>query len=619
MHATVPGLLKIEDLSHSQARQREALNSVDAISPYAESAVVGSDDASANKMIPVSRAIQYMIFLILVVVGAIEDWFARGDYAQDAISYLNVLHAIQDGSWKTALNPMWSIGYPLVLAAFRPLFPAGAYGEWAAVHFVNVVVFVLTFYAFMFMLREAMQISPLVKGTQLGQSRRFLYYVGILIFSCTELCMDNVSRVGPDLLVSCLLFMAVGMMLLTLRKPGHSIFAFLLGTSLGLAYLQKLICLPIAASVLAIVAIQAIRGLVPKRRFVQATATLLLFVASYVGAMSWANGHFTLGETGRLNYAIHVEKITVWSHWRGGPAQFGYPIHPARKLLDDPGLYEFGEPFHTTYPPFNNMPYWYEGHRLFFSPRLQALAITREIFHLAQVLALQPLFYAFVIALIVLSRKRMRTGDWKTGIKRYWPFFLPAVTGVLLYSLVHLEARYVASFLAILAISLVLIVLHGATSVSSRKLSAVLVFLAVAAAINFLVVNRNAVVNVIHGTSYRQNEQWRIAEYLRQHGLKPGDKVAVVNTYNFSGFCTWAEVDGLRIVAEIANDPFDYVHWQKSLALFWGSPPATQQKVYQTFRQVGAVAVIAYYKPDQYSAPGWQKIDGTEFWFYPLD
>jgi hypothetical protein len=75
----------------------------------------------------------------------------------------------------------------------------------------------------------------------------------------------------------------------------------------------------------------------------------------------------------------------------------------------------------------------------------------------------------------------------------------------------------------------------------------------------------------------------------------------VINTYNFSGFCTWAEVDGLRIVAEIANDPFNYVHWQKSLALLWGSPPETQQKVYQPFRQVGAVAVIAYYKPDQWS------------------
>lgn len=92
--------------------------------------------------------------------------------------------------------------------------------------------------------------------------------------------------------------------------------------------------------------------------------------------------------------------------------------------------------------------------------------------------------------------------------------------------------------------------------------------------------------NAIHGASYRQKEQWRIAAYLGLHGSKSGDEVAVINTYNFAGFCTWAELDGLRIVAEIASDPFDYVHWQTSLALFWGSSAATQKKVYQTFRQV---------------------------------
>jgi hypothetical protein len=564
------------------------------------------------------RTIQLVSFCVLLLAGAVEDWFARADYSMDAISYLSVLHAIQGGEWKTALNPMWNIGYPLALALVRPLFPSGASGEWEAIHAANLAIFAATFVAFLFMLREAVRFSTKSAGTTDSRSQSSILCFGIFVFSFTELCMDNVSRVGPDLSDSCLMFTAIGLMLMMFRKPEDGTIAPLLGATLGSAYLMKLACLPVAACILAIVAVRTWQGAVPKRRFFQSIAVLLVFVISFVVALSWANGSFTMGETGRMNYAIHVEHIPAWTHWQGGPPRFGDPVHPARKLLDDPGLYEFGEPFHTTYPPFNNMAYWYQGHRIFWNPLIQASAIARGIYFLSVALIHQPFFYVLLLSLFFLYRSRTQKVEWKAASRQYWPFFLPAVFGIVMYLLVHLEPRYIASFLAILALTPLLVLLHDVKFLSIRTLTAVVVLSGIAATINVVFVNRVAFANALRGTNYQDDVEWKVAAYLSQHGLTPGDKVAAINTWTFSGACTWAELDGLRIVAEIANDPFDNTHRDQSIALFWGSSAATQQKVYQTFRQAGAVAIVAPYKPDQWPAPGWQQIPKTSYWYYPL-
>ena len=46
--------------------------------------------------------------------------------------------------------------------------------------------------------------------------------------------------------------------------------------------------------------------------------------------------------------------------------------------MKNPDFFEFGEPYHNTYPPFANAVYWYQGYRHFWSPKYQAAAIARN-------------------------------------------------------------------------------------------------------------------------------------------------------------------------------------------------------------------------------------------------
>ena len=69
----------------------------------------------------------------VLVLGAVEGWFWRTDFATDAISYLDISRAIPARDWKMIFNPLWSVGYPLLMAIGRPLFPATPNGEWLSI------------------------------------------------------------------------------------------------------------------------------------------------------------------------------------------------------------------------------------------------------------------------------------------------------------------------------------------------------------------------------------------------------------------------------------------------------------------------------------------------------
>src|ERR1700739_3121464 len=114
----------------------------------------------------------------------------------------------------------------------------------------------------------------------------------------------------------------------------------------------------------------------------------------------------TYGVTGELNYAFHVNHLPHWTNWQGGPPEFGKPIHPTRQLLEDLPVFEFGAPFKSTYPPYNNMAYWYQGFSHFFSLRLQILAVIRSSYFLAEIIKDNPFFFFLFIAFCIAISSR---------------------------------------------------------------------------------------------------------------------------------------------------------------------------------------------------------------------
>ena len=70
------------------------------------------------------------------------------------------------------------------------------------------------------------------------------------VFVCVQVGFGRVSSIGPDLLVTCLLFLASGFVLrFTLHPSPHN--GALLGLTLGLGYLAKAVFLPLSVILLA--------------------------------------------------------------------------------------------------------------------------------------------------------------------------------------------------------------------------------------------------------------------------------------------------------------------------------------------------------------------------------
>lgn len=570
--------------------------------------------------------LQLALTCVILTLGALEGWYGRTDFSTDAISYLDISRAIPAGDWKMVFNPLWSVGYPALLAAARPLFAATPDGEWLSIRVVSFGLFVVAWLSFLYLLRSARYYLEDFDSEVADSRYRLLFLAGSCIFIGIEICIDTVSRVGPDILVSIFFFLGTGTLLRLLRsrdKVSALKLAAVLGSILGAGYWCKGIFLPLACVLLLVSA----GGLLWKKRSpVPALLSLAIFavvIAPYVAGLSWSYGHFTLGESGKLNYAFHVNYLPRWTNWQGGPAGYGMPIHPTHQLMKDPNLYVFGEPYHNTYPPFGNVVYWYEGYRQFWSPKFQAIGIARNLWYLLQILITQPIFYALAVSVVLLLTTGSIRRAWLKGLRKLWTFYLPALLGVALYVQVHLEARYLGSFLAILCLVPFVAVIGLSNRLPRNLQTALMVAMAAGAVLNVAVVDRQVFANIWNGYTYRKNPQWILAVELKKLGVAPGSKVAVVGGPNAS--CTWAYLDHLRIVAEMGGEPYNQlmgpeVGAGKEVEIFWHATPEERATILDHFRQADAVAVIASQKPaDVELQKGWHHLDGTETWVYRFE
>jgi hypothetical protein len=338
--------------------------------------------------------------------------------------------------------------------------------------------------------------------------------------------------------------------------------------------------------------------------------------APFVVAISRVKGRLTFGDTGRLNYAWHVNRATPFIHWQGEPAgAHGTPAHPSRKLFDSPAIYEFATPVAGSYPPWYDPTYWYEGirPRLSFSQQLKAIA--RNVLH-----AYQFLFYRFfpgavVSALFILFYlSRRPTRRLARDVAAYGFLLAPALVASASYLLIHFEQRYFAPFVVVIGMSLFAAVRLPPTD-DARRLSAALVIVTLATfalSLGFYSALdlSSAVRDLAPGHGARVDAQWRVAEELRQMGVAPGEPVASIGNTMFHA---WPRLARVRVVAEISTRTGDDVE------KFWAGDAALRQKVLETFARTGARVIVAEGIPSWVSeAEGWRRIGATHFYVYAL-
>ena len=128
---------------------------------------------------------------------------------------------------------------------------------------------------------------------------------------------------------------------------------------------------------------------------------------------------------------------------------------------------------------------------------------------------------------------------------------------------------------------------------------------------------RITVHDLIAGEDPAANENWRVADGLRQMGVKPGDKVACIGE---SLLTYWAHLAGVRVIAEIET---------MDIGGFWAADSTVKNRVIETFARTGAKVIvtvppIALFGRDDLGRMlcadlnGWQKIGSSDHYAYVL-
>ncbi len=582
-------------------------------------------------------ALRLSLAALVASASALEGWYGRGELFGDDISYLDVANMLRAGQWKAALSPLWSIGYPALLTFVRTLFPTDIRGEMRAVFCLNLLISMASYFAFLWLLDEILSFerwrSGITKIAERAQASPLILVAATFAFLTAAIGWARVSSIGPDLLVAGLFFAASALMLRLMQRP-QTLAAGALASVLAVGFLAKAFFLMLAAIFLRML-LSACRRDGRYRPFLIAGILFPLLIAPYVIGLSWAWGHPTLGEAGALNYAYHVNGLPHWMGWQG-PAvggignsspdgtDLGTPIHPVRLLRTNPAVFAFGEPFHVTYPPQFNLPYWYQGYRHFISARNTARAVFLNLRGTAGVLSEDA---GFVVAvLLCVGLVFWSQPDRRAFLRRSlatWPWTLPSLLGLALYLFVHVEARYIAGFLAVLALVPFValdtwVVTPPSKSRAARPFAkhlrlAMLVLLVFGGSASLFTHLRGSLEQFIHRTPVQTEGEWRVARFLTAAGLRPGDKVADVSAGNDIR-CAWAYGARLHIVAAIGNDAYNSPGQRLADLHRFFDDPATQRDVLALFRQQGAVAVVAPSLPFTTTDPGWRPIPGTSAW-----
>jgi 4-amino-4-deoxy-L-arabinose transferase-like glycosyltransferase len=423
--------------------------------------------------------------------------------------------------------------------------------------------------------------------------------IGYALFFWASLYATPPSLDTPDSLVLALVLLAVGILLRIASGRYSWRYYAAFGIVLGLAYLSKTVMFPLFFAFLAVV-LFATGNL--RRAASRAPLVFVLFflIASpFALTLSRSKGRLTFGESGRIAYTESVNSIRPGAHWQGGPPGSGTPVHPTRKILETPPIYEFSTPIGGSYPPWRDQSYWYEGVRPHFELGGQ-LNVLRHSLDSYFALSVQLGSLSIVPLIVLFSFGRF--GYVARSFSRLFFLWIPALFAMGLYSLVHVEPRYVSPFILLLwaAAYSALRVPQSDTGKVIVRASAFAVVLLLSFQGTWAVGHAAARINL-----QRDFPAWTVAGELQHAGIRPGDRVAAIGNTIADHY--WAHVAGVTIVAEVPED---------GVSIFLSSGPERRMETMGVLAQSGAKAVVAIGLPPILLQEGWKEIPRTNCFIF---
>ncbi|MEX2611255.1 MAG: hypothetical protein WEA24_15130, partial [Gemmatimonadota bacterium] len=184
----------------------------------------------------------------------------------------------------------------------------------------------------------------------------------------------------------------------------------------------------------------------------------------------------------------------------------------------------------------SRIAHWYEGVQVDLSPRALVGTIDRAARALLRYAGL-----VLLILMVLLLATRHRAG----ALLRVWPLVLPATGALALYLLTHVEARYVGAPVALLGAALALGTRRGGTLRTGLLVAGTAIFLQ---APLWAAAGHLAALGGWFEPTFKPIPHRIMAAAVREAGLRPGDRIAVVGS---EPGAYWARLAGIRIVAEV--------------------------------------------------------------------
>jgi hypothetical protein len=567
------------------------------------------------------KVLRISLWAVSLVLGFIQAWTHRFSMNPDGISYLDLGDAYFRGDWDNAINVHYSPLYSWIVSSGLHLLHPSMYWEFPVVHLVNFFIYTCTVASFHFFLMQTIQWNrnqPNPSSSFIVLSNSAWLILGYAIFLWFSLVFITVKTEHPDMIAAALLILAMGIILLICNGKTSLSNFLLLGVILGFGYLSRTQLFFIALLLLGIVYF-SIRKIDKSAMLVLAAAiTFLCISGPFIFAISKSKGRFTIGESGRLNYIWKVNKIPHFYHYQGAPG-LDKPIHPTRKILDDPPIYEFGTPIGGTYPPWYDPAYWYEGVKVHFNFRqqLSRLVVSLQIYlssifdtHVpfTSYLYYGPdvLIVCYLILFFMSQRARLVFRDF---LERK-VILLPAIVGLGMYAVLWINPRYLAVYFVLLWVG-VFSSLRLPDTKESKRLSAsvccaafLVMFMTIAVPLTFNFYSD--IRELMEGKA--DFVQAQVAEGLKKMGIGPGTKIATIG-YAFGDYAFSARLGRLKIISEIDFSDEDR---------FWHADSSVRSLVYRKFAETGAKVVLSKDIPPLILADGWEKIDNTNYYVYVL-
>jgi 4-amino-4-deoxy-L-arabinose transferase-like glycosyltransferase len=568
-----------------------------------------------NKNISKSLLIRvhFPFMLLALLLGSMHTWAAITSHSMnaDGISYLDIGDAYFRGDWETAINPVWPPLYAWLLGGVNFLFQPSMQWEFPTVHMVNFIVYIGALISFIFLwanLRSPQ--SPEERNHYLELPEWLWWALGYSLFIWISLSLIQMWAVTPDMLMAALLFLATGLVArIRTAKRGWRLYA-VLGLVLGLGYLAKTFMFSIA---FLLILMSLLVTKIQRSSILKTALTFIVFMLvslPFIYMISVKAGKPTIGEAGTVTFLRYVGGIP-FPHWQGDPATSNFPSHPSRILLNDPPVYEFGEPVGGTYPISTDPSYWYQGISASINLENQLYRVLAGIIHYLELFTQrQGVFFACILVLLVIG---IIQKAYARPVVKDWVLTLTATAALGLYALVLVEDRYIGSFILLFWTDLLrnirlpnhqnnrtLMRVSGSLAALGLLLT---VFLFNLEGISRLSPDRTSIDLAAAGNP---PPSWpgEVATKLQQLGIQPGDRVGVIG-YAYDSF--WARLARVKIVAELLETDANE---------FWVGDDALQADVVDAFARSGARAVVAEYVPGYANLEGWHQVGISNYYIF---